>query len=248
MDAQVVNIAICHADPAAAQRLYELCRTILDSEYHVQIVTALSGEELLRKDIPFQIVLMDTRFPGENGIDIARALLRCNDKCRIIFVTDVLEDVSEVYAVPHFCLILQDQLEEQLPRFLKRAAALAEMDARKSVPVLCGRQVEEVALNQLVMLERRGHDTYLALSNGREIRCKEKVSDILRRIGSPRFVRSHISYALNLAFVDKQEDNGFRLKTGHWVPISRSHMEECRNALWEYESEEGSASYSAAQM
>lgn len=248
MGTHMLNIAICHADPDATKRLQDLCAVILESEHRVQIVTVRSGEELLQQSVPFHIVLLDTRFPNESGIDVARSLLKYNDSCRIIFFTDVLQDVSEVYAVPHFCLILKDQMEEQLPRFLKRAAALAEMDAKKSIPVLCGRQVEEVVLNHLVMLERRGHDTYLALSNGREIRCKEKVSDILQRIGNPRFVRSHISYALNLAFVDKQEDSGFRLKTGHWVPISRSHMEECRNAFWEYESEEGSASYSASQL
>ena len=229
-----INIAICDDEPLIAARLREMCEEILGEEFDLKIETALSGRELLQKDIPFQIALLDVQLPEQDGISLARELMTRNESCRIIFVSGLLDAVSEVYEVPHFCFVLKEQLEHQLPRFLKRAAELTAEESGQHISVLCGRYVEDVALSELVGLERRGHNTFLTLADGTRIQCKEKLNDLLLRIGGGRFVRCHISYAVNLAYVEREEDNGFRMKTGQWVPISRPHQQQCRESLWWY--------------
>ena len=229
-----LNIAICDDEPIMVEKIRTMCEAVLSDTFDVRIEMAYSAKELLQKEQAFQIALLDVQLPEQDGIDLARELMTRNESCRIIFISGFLNVISDVYEVPHFCFILKEQMETQLPKFLKRAALLSAEDAGKRISVLCGKQVEEVPLRDLVMLERRGHKTFLIRLDGTELQCKEKLPDLLQRIGSTRFVRCHVSYAVNLIYVQREEDNGFRLKTGQWVPISRPNWRRCKEAFFRY--------------
>lgn len=233
-----LNIAICDDEPAAVEKMERMCREILGESYDLALETAVSARELLQKMIPFQIALLDVQMPETDGMELARALLSRNPGCRILFVSGYTNIVSDVYDVPHLCLILKDQLELKLPRHLKRAASLAAEDSGKTLAVVIGKQVQEISLSEIVTLERRGHITFINCTDGSQLQTKEKLADLLKRIGSARFVRCHISYAVNLVHVRKEEDNGFRMKNGDWIPVSRPHQQSCREAFWKCLSEQ----------
>lgn len=229
-----LNIAICDDEPVFVRKIGQICREILGKRYDLMLETAESGQELLQKTMPVQIAILDVRMPGTDGIELARTLLGKYPKCRILFVSGYTSIVSDVYEVPHLCLILKDQLELKLPRYLERAASMAAEDSGKTIGIVIGKQVQEISLSDVVTLERRGHITFIKFEDGSVIQTKEKLVDLLQRIGSYRFVRCHISYAVNLAYVEREEENGFRMKTGQWVPISRPHQQQCRESLWWY--------------
>ena len=229
-----INLVICDDDRIMIEKIRCACERILEDEFELHIETASSAKELLQKDSVFQIALLDVQMPETDGIDLARELLSRNENCRIIFISGFLNVVSDVYDVPHFCLILKEQMEVKLPEFLKRAASMAAEDAGRTLCVSTGRQTEEILLRDLVLLERRGHKTFCTLLDGRQIQCREKLSELLNRIGSTNFVHCHISYVVNLAYVEQEEGNGFRMKTGQWAPISRPNQKACNRAFWQY--------------
>lgn len=233
-----LNIAICDDESVFVRKMEKMCREILGDCYELELETAESAQELLQKTIPFQIAILDVQMPETDGMELARVLLSRNPGCRILFVSGYTNIVSDVYEVPHLCLILKDQLELKLPRHLKRAASLAAEDSGKSIGIVVGKQIREISLSDIVTLERRGHITFINCNDGSQIQTKEKLADLLQRIGSSRFVRCHISYAVNLSHVRKEEDNGFRMKTGDWIPISRPHQQACREAFWQCLSEQ----------
>ena len=236
-----LNIAICDDEPVFVRKIGQICREILGKRYDLMLETAESGQELLQKTMPVQIAILDVRMPGTDGIELARTLLCKYPKCRILFVSGYTNIVSDVYEVPHLCLILKDQLELKLPCYLRRAAAMAAEESGKTIGIVVGKQVVDISLCDIVTLERRGHITFGKLADGSMIQTKEKLVDLLQRIGSCRFVRCHISYAVNLSFVKQEEFNGFRMKTGDWVPISRPHQQDCRDAFWRFISEQPEA-------
>jgi two-component system, NarL family, nitrate/nitrite response regulator NarL len=72
--------------------------SLLQNEPQLQVVgQAANGEQALRLAQQFQVdvVLMDLKMPGENGIEVMRRLLEVRDATRIIVLT-VSEDTDDV--------------------------------------------------------------------------------------------------------------------------------------------------------
>lgn len=154
-----LNIGICDDEEIMIRKLRDLCQGALGEYFTLQIDTADSPEGLLAKEHPFQIALLDVQLVESSGIELARQILERNSQCRIIFVSGYLHGVSDVYEVPHFCFVLKEQMDQQLPRFLKRAAELSAQDAGRKILLFCGRKIQEVRLADISHLERRGHNT-----------------------------------------------------------------------------------------
>ena len=232
-----LNIGICDDEPVMVKTLAELCESVLQGQYALNLLQASAPAELLVEENPLQIALVDVQLVEASGIDLARDLLQRNPGCRIIFVSGYLHAVSEVYEVPHFCFVLKDQLQQQLPRFLLRAAQLTAQEAGQTIDLAAGRRTERLPLSELTVMERRGHSTFVTLRDGSILQTREKLSSILDRIRNEAFLRCHISYAVNLREVVSLDGRSFRMRSGQTIPISRPNEQLCRDAFFRYLSE-----------
>lgn len=229
-----LNIGICDDEPMMVELLKKQCMETLGEDYNVVLDTALSPTELLAGTRPFHLALLDVQLLGASGIELARQILERNPKCRIIFVSGQLHAVSDVYEVPHFCFILKEHMEEQLPKFLKRAADLSAKDAGKRIMITCGRKMEEICLSDIAVLERKGHVTYVRLLNGNVLQTKEKLSEMLQRIRDKDFIRCHVSFAVNLHNTASLNGTSFTMESGDMIPISRPNEGTCRDAFFRH--------------
>lgn len=228
-----LNIAICDDEPIMLKKLEGMCRNILEEFYCLDIFTAQSPKEFLECDHVFQIALLDVQLLESNGIQLAQQILHMNPNCRILFVSGYLHVVSDVYDVPHLCFILKDQLDSQLPKFLLRAAQQAAQESGMKLSVKSGKQICQLALSDIVFMERRGHWTYINLSDGSQVSTKEKLSELHARIGTADFVRCHISYIVNLRHVKSLENRTLYLQDETMIPISLPHEQEVRDAFFQ---------------
>lgn len=232
-----LNIGICDDQPVMVSMLEKLCRETLRENYCLHIDTALSASELLSKQRPFQIALLDVQLMESSGIELARQILERNCRCRIIFVSGYIHAVSDVYEVPHFCFVMKDQLEDQLPKFLKRAADLSSKEAGRKLMISCGRKMEDLLLMNISTLERKGHVTYVRMLSGTVYQTKEKLSELLQRIQDQDFIRCHVSFIVNLQNVKALNGSSFTMESGEIVPISRPNEGMCREAFFRHLSE-----------
>jgi len=76
-------------------------KTYLESKGHEIIAVASDGSEAIEKYKNFQeppdVILMDYRMPGVNGIDATKEILRINPDCKIIFVSADYSMMNKVY-------------------------------------------------------------------------------------------------------------------------------------------------------
>ena len=227
-----LNIAICDDDPVMAQKLQDLCSRILMDRYSLSYLVSQTPRELLTSQMVFSIALLDVHLLEISGIELAREILQRNPNCRILFVSGYVHVVSDVYDVPHFCFILKDQLDSKLPKFLLRAAEMSAQDAEAEISVKTGRDIALLPLNQIVLLERRGHWTYITMADQSVHQVREKLNSLNTRMGNTDFVRCHISYVVNLRYVQSMTKRTLTLKNGALVPISLPHEQEVRNAFF----------------
>lgn len=227
-----LNIAICDDELAILQKLQNLCCEILSQKYTLSFFSSVSPQELLSFQEAFDIAILDVLLLKSNGIQLAQNILAKNPNCRIFFVSGHVSVVSDVYDVPHFCFILKDQLEEKLPKFLMRAADMTAQDAGMEIKIKLWKGIQTLPLNQIIFMERRGHWTYITMADGTVLEAREKLSSLLDRICSADFIRSHISYIVNMSHVTALDGRTLQLKGGYHIPVSLPHEEEVRNAFF----------------
>ncbi len=229
-----LNIAICDDEKVMLDKLQAMCSEILGDTYSLSFCAAQTSKEILDCEQVFELALLDVQLLEESGLDLAKEILARNSNCRIIFVSGYTKVVSDVYDVPHFCFILKEQLDANLPKFLTRAAQLAAQEAGMRVAVRAGKQILQLSLKDIVFIERRGHWTYINLSDGTVVSTREKLSELHSRIGSADFVRCHISYIVNLCYVKSLERKAIFLLDGTEISISLPHELEVREAFFRH--------------
>lgn len=227
-----LRIAVCDDDPLMLDRLRTLAEQTLSPEWDLTFVCEVSPHKVLEECSSFQIIVLDIQLTGCSGIDIARALVTENPRCRLIFVSGFPQYVSDVYDVPHLCLILKDQLEEQLPRFLLRAAKEAAIQAEQILAVRIKGEMQELSVCDICFLERREHTTFIHLRSGHCLQTREKLDALLSRASTWQLCRCHISFVVNLQWVESIQGRDFVLHGGKTVPISRVNLRAAKAAFF----------------
>lgn len=230
----LIRIAICDDDPLTLDWLRQITRQALSPGYQIEILLASSPQALLALKENLQIAVLDIQLPQCNGIELAETIMRQHPACSVIFVSGYVNYVSDVYRVPHLGMVLKDQVDVQLPKFLTRAASAAAQAAGQAIVVHSAGKNLEIPLAELRYMERRGHYTYIHLRGGGEVLTKEKLGELQARIGNAYLCRCHISYLVNLYDVRAIGDQSFELHDGSCIPISRSHSREAREAFFQY--------------
>ena len=227
-----LNIAVCDDQQVMVQKIEALSREILEDQYELNFISSQDPEQLMRSEQVFHVALLDVKLLETSGIEAARRILALNPSCRILFLSGYVSVVSDVYEVPHFCFILKDQMEEKLPKFLLQAAELSAQEAGRRLSVKCGKEILMIPLEQIMVLERRGHLTYITLSDSSALSTKEKLSSLQARLGNANFIRCHISYLVNLSFVRSVRSRVVYLRSGLQIPVSLPHEQEVQNAFF----------------
>ena len=228
-----LQIAVCDDDPVMLQRLTMLTEESLSGRYACSICAAGSADCLLAMKQAFHLVILDIELPQSSGIELAKAILERSPHCRVLFVSGYARYVSDVYDVPHVGMILKDQLEQQLPKFLLRNAAFAVAEAGDYLALKDG----TVPVADICYMERQGHWTYLHLRDGSQRRTREKLDGLLLRVGNPAFCRCHISYVVHLAYVKSLQTGQLTLQNGQILPVSRPNRIPVKAAFFQYLSE-----------
>lgn len=228
-----LKIAICDDEASSLERLRKLTEETLGETWALSILCTDSPEQMLEEAEQVQIALLDIQLSEENGIELSRRIMERNPECCIIFVSGYIQFVSDVYEVPHLCMVLKDQLAVQLPKYLLRAAYASGVQGMQLELKINGTD-QTMDLEMVSFLERRGHITYINLKNGQQIQTREKLEEILKRIISPQICRCHISYAANLQWVESMREKEFVMHDGVIVPISRVNKQLVRKQYFEY--------------
>ena len=229
-----LKIAICDDNPLMLEKLRMVVEQTLSDQWDLEIAWDTSSQGLLEKKSEFQIVVLDIQLPEENGIAFAKKLIAHYPDCRIIFVSGFLRYVSDVYDVPHLGMVLKDQLQEQLPKFLLRAAEEVSALSEQTLTVSLKGEMQRLHISNIYFLERKGHITLIRLRSGQQVQSREKLDTLLAQVSSRDLCRCHISYAVNLRWVESMQGRDFILAGGESIPISRANMQAAKTAFFRY--------------
>lgn len=227
-----MKVLVVDDEPLARERLLRL----LESEDIVtQCVSAANGEEALARleGDTFDLVLLDIRMPGMNGMEVAKRLTTYTPPPAVVFCTAYDDYALEAFQVRAMSYLLKPVKPTDLSRALAQAASLnqAQMSALtgdRNGPVLTlqtGRGKERVPLADLYYF-RADQKYVLALCRQGERLCdlslkqlEERWPDHLVRIHRHTLVPRH-----RLEKLSRDAAGGFWLRlrgVDGVLPVSR---------------------------
>lgn len=207
------------------QNLIERCRPDCRTEGFA------SGEELLAARKQFEIVFLDIRMDGLDGMETAKKLRErskdgLQEKTVLIFVTGIREYALEAFDVAAFHYLLKPVEEKKLSEVLERA--VREVEKRKGCrqgQLVFKTRNRSVTLQpeQILYLENRGRKLVIhtaGTAGDKAIEIYAAMGGLEEQLGGS-FYRCHRGYLVNMAYISEYDSESITLSNGETVYLAK---------------------------
>lgn len=256
--AQLVVLAVDDEKGALADIAYLLegdsrIGSVLTASNATEALSILRGED--RGDgraEPIDVVFLDIRMPGLDGLELARVLGMIADPPQVVFVTAYDDRAIEAFDVGAVDYLMKPVSRERLSSTMRRiirarapagSAAAAPGDGdemtgdEEVIPVELAGTTKLVPRSSVRWVEAQGDYTRLHTGDGSHL-VRIPLSQLEDRWSDAGFVRIHRSFLVSLALVTelRMSASGYvvRVGTGHEaaeLPVSRRHTRELKDRL-----------------
>jgi DNA-binding LytR/AlgR family response regulator len=225
-------------------QLDELAYLLRADDRIAEVLTAADATEALRqlRDRAVDVVFLDIRMPGLDGLELARVLARFAHPPAIVFVTahdDRAVDAFDLGAADYLLKPLRaDRLAESLRRVVEartRAAPLAadEPASDEVIPVELGGTTKMLPRSSVRWVEAQGDYARLYTAEGSHL-VRVPLSVLAERWADAGFVRIHRSYLVAVRLITELRLTGSGyvvLVDDRELPVSRRHTRELKDRL-----------------
>lgn len=234
------RIALCDDDPEDLTRyrgrIQELVKDKIDQ---VEILTYQNAENLLFavddvKDL-IDIMVLDIRMPGTDGIDLVRKLRKTGYRNDIIFLTNSEEDMLRAFDVGALNYVVKGKTsQERIDFIVGQAVRSAENKQSMKLILSGGGETRNISVNDVRYFQVIDHliVVHYAETTFSFISSMSKIENRLENHG---FIRVHRAYLVSCRYISSFNNKEVVLTTGECIPVSRSHYSEVKRILHEFE-------------
>ena len=157
------------------------------------------------------------------GVEAARVLRELDDACGVVFTTSSADHMPEAFDVGADQYLIKPVDHEKLKKVLKKRLTMKENSQKTCLVNARGKRID-IPLDHIYYVEVIDHNCNIHTANGViETGSTMKLEDFVQQLPSPRFVRCHKSYLVNMSYVEKV-DRDFIMKNGNRVYIRRGDV------------------------
>lgn len=220
-------IAICEDETYLLEELRKKAEAYLKTRhYPAQIRTFTSGEDLLKEQRPFDLILLDLVLPGINGLETAK---RLSSKSRIIFITSYREYAVDAFEVEAVHYLLKPVTDERLYQAMDRALNRSKQEDDRTLALIKSGSTHILPIRDILYCEVFDHRVCIHTAQGNYE--YSGTLDMLEGKLDGRFFRCHRSYLINMSHVVGQEKGTALVSNGNRVLISRRKQAEFMQRL-----------------
>ncbi len=227
-----MKIALCDDEKFWVDELRRLL-----NEYHSDrhtdyyITTFSSGKELLKNSDKYDVIFMDYRMGGLDGIETARKIREQNNRCVIIFVSSYPDVAIDTFEVNAFRFLVKPIDKDKLFKSLDDFRKQTEND---DFIILKGREGERIIrASEIVFCEAVYKHTLLHMAN-EIIESAKNIKEIQKQMTKDIFFRCHKAYIVSFPHIKSFDNNCIIMDNGEQAFISRSNLTAFKNAFQEY--------------
>ncbi len=216
-----MRIAICDDESFFRKEIKEMLLTYKnEKKIRIDIYEFDTGDELLKSEKIFDIILMDYIMPGSNGLDTARKLRLKNNICSIIFVTANPDFIFDSFEVQPFRFLIkpvsEDKLFHAIDDYLHQQKILN--------PIVISEDGEQKVIRSEDILYLEGDGKYCRIITEKNTykSCKT-LSRIHALLPEFCFIRIHKSFVVNMYNIASVGTMETVLQNGTKLPVSRKY-------------------------
>lgn len=180
----------------------------------------------------FNLYFMDISMPGMSGIETAAAIRQSDPYALIVYVTDHKEYVYQVFETFPFRFLIKPVEEIALRQVL--SDAVRHLESRLQLfHFHIERCQYQIPMQEIVFLEACRRQVILnTMENTWQF--YGKIGEIAERLDPLLFVRTHMSYIVNLEHIRSITDTDITLRFGKYILISKRWRETVRTKHLQY--------------
>lgn len=233
----MTSLAVLAVDDEAPA-LDELAYLLAGCETVGSVVPVRTSGEALRRlgEQHFDVVLLDVRMPGMDGLTLAGVLGRLAEPVSVVFVTAHEEHALAAWDVEAAGYLLKPVDKERLERVLLRILAErgGPIDELAVVAVEAGHATRLVEREEVLWVEAAGDYVRLHLRDGSGHLLRTPMASLEQHWTTHGFTRVHRGALVSLRAVRelRTDAGGTVVQVGETlVPVSRRHLRELRDRL-----------------
>ena len=207
-----------------------------------KVFTAGDATEALRalRDIDVDVVFLDIRMPGLDGMELARVLRRFARPPAIVFVTAYDNAAADAFDLGVVDYVRKPIQPSRLAEALRRVAAALAVPAEArheeedhAIPVELAGTTRMLPRSAVRWVEAQGDYARLHTADGSHL-VRVPLATLAERWSDSGFVRIHRSYLVQLRLIDelRMANSGYVVVLGETeLPVSRRHTRDLKDRL-----------------
>ena len=214
------------------KKVTEICQAI-DIPLTVRCIDLPYASEEENRYLHSDVILLDIDMPKISGIELASRInsLKGNaEKPYIIFVTSMDGLVFEALREQPYSFVRKDHLDDLAPCLLRIHEKLQLSD---SYTIKVGRDMVSLPFRELIYLEKSGNYVVFYTVNG-EYRERTTIDEKEVDLKPYSFLRPHIGFLVNPAYIAEQLPESLRLNNGVIIPVSKRYRKEIKREFYEW--------------
>lgn len=228
------RLAICDDDPALCQSLSEKIAALYDN---IAISTYLNPADLERRiqsketEEP-QILIMDIKFDGEDGISAVKRMQKKYHLMKVIYLTGYIDYARDIFETELIYFLTKPVETEKLQEAIRRAINRIDRERGDEIVVENNHRIHRIMLSTILYAESERRNLYIHTMDG-DISCLMKIGDFQKNLGDA-FLRCHQSYLVNMEHISRMDKNMITMDNGAEIPVSRRYAEDLRQQFMNY--------------
>lgn len=229
-----ISAAIVEDDNLAAQEL-ECCLSQFGRESGRTFSISRfdeAGSFLQNYEPRYDIIFMDIKMPGMDGMSAAEQLRQLDQVTILIFVTSMVQYAVRGYDVNAFDFIVKPINSTAFVMKMKRAMRALKLSRGSELVLSTGGITRVLPSSSIHYIEVMDHDLTYHTEQG-VFSARGKLSSVEQKLPEESFFRCSISYLINLRYVTQFTGEQVCV-AGQWLRVSRAKKKELAAAVAAY--------------
>ena len=240
----MMRVAICDDMQQQCDEIEMIWKCCVDENFSYEVQSFLSAEALLhayQQGERFDLLVLDIKMEGLNGMEAAKQIRKLDQAVKIIFLTAYDQYMREAFDVSamHY---LDKPVDAAKLKALFRQAIRSHREAHYAVyvPVINQNNMEETVqlfTSEILFFESYNRKVVIHLTSGEIYVTKMKITLLEEELRSRNFVRTHMSFLVNVKYIRKINRMHITVKyqeQEHTLPISRKQKELVEKTFLDY--------------
>ena len=233
----MIRIAICDDDDNSIQSCKEIITSMNINDLDM-IDSYESGEvflnEVLVKNVQYDIVILDIDMPGMNGFEVAKKMNEREIDMLIMFYTAHEQYVYKAYEYQPFRYIRKEFAREELPFALKQAIVKIRAQNKRTISINTELEIHIVEIIKIEALEYYKNHVEIFIAKETSYKTRKTLGEVFDEIADDNFIYANKGAVVNLRYIKSVTPTDVILKSGKKIPISRRRYPEVKKRFYKY--------------